>query len=218
VWITELGAPDGGVYPWCVATGLRAEYALKAYTISTSMGIDKLFWHCYKDAPEKTKERDPLNSEHFFGLVEADGQWKPAAYAYQLFAKHCNDSAIRMDLVEINGGVPARQLRTALYRREDGHSALVMWFEPGLRQYGRARVTLDLGVLSQPAVVHDVTSGYEKPLVDGIVDVTERPVFITFEARMTETPVRIDTASSPADTAWLLLLVVLVIISAMACR
>lgn len=219
VWITELGAPDGGVYPWSVATGLRADYAMKAYAIATSTGIEKLFWHCYLDAAAETKRREPLNSEHFFGLVEPSGQWKPAAFAYRLFAKHCNNSTIRMDLVEATGGLAARQLRSALYRRDGGHSALVIWFEPGLRPGARARVTLEFGALHEPAIVHDLASGYSKLLVDGIIDVSEKPVFITFTAPDSEATVCIHAESSPADAAWLLLLAGLVgAVATVACR
>jgi len=216
IWITELGAPDGGVYPWSVATGLRAEYAMKAYAIATSMGVEKLFWHCYMDATTETKRREPLNSEHFFGLVKPEGEWKPAAYAYRLFAAHCNNSHLRMDLVEITGGLAARQLRAALYRREEGHSALVMWFEPGLRQHAEARVTIDLDLLGETPMIHDVASQYQKPLVDGIVDLSEKPVFITFTAPDSETPVHIDVDSSAVDAAWLLFLAGLPAVSIVA--
>lgn len=219
VWITELGAPDGGVYPWSVATGQRAEYVMKAYTIATCMGIEKLFWHCYMDATTETKRRDPLNSEHFFGLVEPGGQRKPATYAYRLFARHCNNSDICMDLVEKSGGLAARQLRTALYRRTNGQSALVLWFEPGLRPHGQARVTIDLGLLEKPALIHDVASGYQKPLVDGMIDVSAKPVFITFTPPASDTPVRIKADSSSVDGVWLLLLAGLAAVSVwVSCR
>ena len=124
-----------------------------------------------------------------------------------------------MDLVEATGGLAARQLRSALYRRDDGHSALVIWFEPGLRPGARARVTLEFGGLHEPAIVHDLASGYSKLLVDGIIDVSEKPVFITFAAPDSEAAVRIHAETSPADAAWLLLLAGFVAVSAVAaCR
>ncbi|MCP4639587.1 MAG: cellulase family glycosylhydrolase [bacterium] len=210
VWITELGAPTGGVYPWCVPAGRRAGHLIKAYTVATSLGIDKLFWHCHGDASLERAQKDPLNSEHFFGLVTDEGEWKPAAYAYRLFSEHCNNSVIRCDLVDVSAGVTARQLRTTLYRRGNGESALVLWFEPGLRQHGSARVTIDLGPLDTPALMHDVASGFQDHLLESVVDVTDKPLFITFNAPDPETPVRLSVTPSGADEGWLSLLAGLV--------
>jgi len=214
VWVTELGDPDGGVYPWRASSGLLAEHVMKAYTIATSVGVEKLVWYCYRDSSLASQSKAPNNSEGFFGLVGPGGEWKPAAHAYRLFAKHCSDSAIRSDLVHASGGLAARQLRTALYRRDDGASTLVMWFEPALRPGAHARVRIGLGALDQPAVTHDVTSGYTKHLLDPVVDVTETPLFITFNAPSAETPVHLQADTSPADAAWLLLVVLLVLVSA----
>ncbi len=211
VWITELGDPDGGVYPWRASSDLLAEHATKAYTIATSMGIEKLIWYCYEDSGLDSQRKDPDNSEASFGLVGPGGQWKPAAHAYSLFAKNCSNSVIRTDLLDVSGGIAARQLRTALYRRDGGESVLIMWFEPGLRPGAHARVTLDLGQLKDPAVMHDITSGYTKHLLDDVVDVTEKPLFITYKVPSPETPARLYADSSPADEAWLMAVVGLVL-------
>ncbi len=203
VWITELGDPDGGVYPWRASSGLLAEHVIKSYTISTSLEIEKLIWYCYRDSAAASKQKNSDDSEGFFGLLGPKGQWKPAAWAYSLFAKNCSESVIRDDLVELSGGIAARQLRTALYRRGDGQSTLIMWFEPGLRPGAHARVTLDLGPLSEPAVMHDIASDYKKLLLDKVVDVTEKPLFITYQTPDVETPVVMRADSSPADAMWL---------------
>ena len=107
-------------------------------------------------------------------------------------------------------------MRTALYRREDGDSALVMWFEPGLRPGAQARVSIDLGDLERPALVHSITSGDIHPLLDDVIDVTETPTFLTFKAAELESPVRLRVAESPADAGWLLL--ALGLVAASACR
>jgi hypothetical protein len=216
IWITELGDPDGGVYPWRASSDLLAEHVIKAHTIATSVSIEKLVWYCYQDSGLAAQRDAPDNSEAFFGLVAHDGEWKPAAQAYRLFAKNCSNSVIRSDLVEVFGGIGARQLRTALYRRDSGESTLVLWFEPGLRPGAHARVRIDLGALNEPAIAHDITSGYTKPLLDSLVNVTEKPMFITFVAPDTETPVRLDANTSPADGAWLLLLAGFVLYAAQA--
>jgi len=169
------------------------------------VGIENLLWYCYRDSDPESLRKEPNNSEGFFGLTNRDGSWKPAAYAYNLFSRHCSQSEIRADLVDVSGGLAARQLRTALYRRENGDSALVLWFEPGLRPGAHARVSVDLGGLEQPAVSHSITSGDTQPLLDGLIDVTETPTFLTFRAPDPEARVVLRAATSPADTAWLLL-------------
>ena len=108
VWITELGDPDGGVYPWRASPNLLAEHVTKAYTIATSVGIEKLVWYCYQDGGLTGQRDDPNNSEAFFGLLTHDNQWKPAAHAYRLFSKNCSNSTIRSDLVKTSGGIAAR--------------------------------------------------------------------------------------------------------------
>ncbi|MBN1346964.1 MAG: hypothetical protein JXQ73_30015, partial [Phycisphaerae bacterium] len=211
VWITELGDPDGGVYPWLASSDLLAEHAIKAYAIATSLGIEKLVWYCYRDSGLDTQRKAPDNAEGFFGLLGPGGQWKPAAHAYRLFSKNCSNSVIRSDLVGLTGGIAARQLRTGLYRRDDGESVLIMWFEPSLRPGAHARVSIDLGELERPAVLNDITSTYTKELLDDFVDVTEKPLFITYKAPSSEAPVRLHADSSPADAMWLMSVIGLVL-------
>jgi len=205
VWITELGDPDGGVYPWRGSREHLAVHAMKAYTIATCLGIEKLVWYCYQDAHLESLQNKPRDSEGFFGLTNRDGTWKPAACAYNLFSKHCSNSEIRTDLVDVSGGLAARQLRTALYRRDNGESALVIWFEPGLRPGAHARVTLDLGAIGEPAIMHSITDGDAKPVLDKVIDLTETPTFLTFTAAGAESAITLRAVSSPADAAWLLL-------------
>ncbi len=215
LWITELGDPDGGVYPWRGSREHLAVHAIKAYTIATRVGIETLLWYCYRDAKPESQQEKPWDSEGFFGLVHQDGSWKPVGGAYSLFARHCSHSEIRADRVHVQGGLGARQLRTALYRRENGDSTLVLWFEPGLRHDAHARVSIDLGHLERPAIVHSVTSGDTQPLLDNVIDVTETPTFLTFKAPEPESLVRLRVAESPADAGWLLL--ALGVVAASAC-
>jgi len=47
-----------------------------------------------------------------------------------------------------------------------------------------------------------------------VVDVTETPLFITFNAPDAEAPLHLDADTSPAGAAWLLLVALLVLASA----
>lgn len=208
VWITELGAPDGGFYPWCTSDEHLAEHVIKAYTIATSLGIDQIVWYCFRDSALKDQAKEPIDSERFFGLLGPDDQWKPSAHAYSLFSRYCTNSTIRNDLVKVSGALAARQLRTAFYQRETGQSALVLWFEPTLRPWGKARIHIDFGDTNAPPTIHDIGSGYTKGLTNDHIVISEKPVFISFNAgNDSEKIIAIEVLSSPLDALWLLLVV-----------
>jgi len=203
-WITELGDPDGGAYPWRASSDLLADHVIKSHVIATSYGIEMLVWYCLRDSKLESQRATPGESESFFGLLGPGDQWKPAAHAYRLFSKRCSNSIIRSDLVDETGGLAARALRSTLYRREDGESALVLWYESRLRPGGTARVELDLGSLKESATVHDLDSAYTKPLLDDYVYVGNRPVFITFRPEDVEAPVHLRASALPYDYLMLL--------------
>jgi hypothetical protein len=218
VWITELGAPDGGYYPWCAGNGMLAEHVIKAYTIATSLGVDRLVWYCFRDGSAESQAKQPPDSEAFFGLLAPGDRWKPSAHAYSLFSKHCTNSTLRGDLVQVSGGLAARQLRSALYRRDNGPSALVLWFEPTLRPWGTARVSIDFGGLNSPPTVHDIGSGQERLLLDDHLDLSERPVLLTFGSETEpEKIIGIEVVSSPVDVLWLVMVAGAVLTSLALC-
>lgn len=206
VWVTELGAPDGGYYPWCAEGELSAQHVIKAYTTATSLGIDMVVWYCFHDGDLNSQSAVPHDSEGFFGLIGPGERWKPAAHAYQLFSRHCSHSTLRAGLLQCSGGLAARQMRSALYRRDNGESALILWFEPMLRPWGHARVRLNLGATAELPQVHDIASGYGKAFLDDHLEVSEKPVMITFKASEPGEPVRLEADSSPMDALWLLFL------------
>lgn len=217
LWITELGDPDGGIYPWRASSDLLAEHAMKSHAIALSMGFENLVWYCLRDGRLESQMQKSWDSESFFGLLGPDDQWKPAAYAYRLFNRHCSHSVSRPGLVHVTGGVGARQLRTALFRRDSGESALAMWYEPQLRPGAKARAYLDVGATAERPVQHDITSDYTKILLDDVVDVCETPLFFTFRVEDLEQPIHIRVSGLPLDGLWLLGLAAAVLGSAAVC-
>ena len=204
IWMTELGAPDGGYYPWCASDEMLAHYVIKAYAVTTKLGIDHVVWFCFRDSGLQDQAKEPIDSERFFGLLGPGDQWKPSAHAYSLFSRHCSNSVIRNDLVQVSGGLAARQVRSAFYRRDTGESSLILWFEPTLRPWGTARAHIDFGDDALSIKTHDIASGYTKTLIDDHVDLTEKPLFITFEPGATDNSIHITVDGSPTDMLWLL--------------
>jgi hypothetical protein len=72
IWITEMGAPeqDLGNNRQQVAEFIRRYY--RTITTRYSDKVEQLFWYCYSDGMGPT-----------FGLVELDGNPKPAFYAFR---------------------------------------------------------------------------------------------------------------------------------------
>jgi len=81
IWITEFGAPTNGPN----IAGDHVSEAVQAQTVTEAISIfhsypwsGPLFWYDYQDAGSGT-----WNSENFYGLVRADGSFKPAYYAWK---------------------------------------------------------------------------------------------------------------------------------------
>lgn len=130
--VTEIGDPDGGGYPWRVTPDKLADHVIKSFVTATSFGMKDIVWYCFEDTGADGQRRERGDSEHFFGLLGPGRQWKPAAHAYRLFCTSCCNSEIRSDILDRTGGLTARQVRTSLYRRDNGDSVLILWYEPTL--------------------------------------------------------------------------------------
>lgn len=181
-WVTEIGAPDGGYYPWSTESTHLAEYAIKAYASATALGIEKVIWYCLNDSDAGSQAETPVDSEGFFGLLGPGGIWKPSAHAYRLFSAWCSHSTTRPDLVRVAGEGPIHNLRTVLYRRDNGECALILWYESNLRPWATARVRINSSGIEGPVTVHDIASDYTTTLINDYVDVSEAPVFLKFNA------------------------------------
>lgn len=197
-WITEVGAPDGGYYPWSTESGRLAEHVIKACAAATSLGMEKVVWYCLNDADAGSQATTPIDAERFFGLLGPDGEWKPSAYAYRLFSRHCSHSATRPDLVYVSGEALARNLRTVLYRRDNGECAMVIWYESNLRPWATARVKITPSGSEGPVTVHEIGSEYAHILLNDYIEASETPVFLTFNApdEQERIDVRVESAAT----------------------
>ncbi|NVM29511.1 MAG: hypothetical protein HWN65_11785 [Candidatus Helarchaeota archaeon] len=205
-WITEIGNPTNGQYPWRVSQEKLAENIIKSYVISSSYDVKRVIWYRGQDY----QNPDPENSEHWFGLLYTNGTWKPAAYAYSLFSHHCSHSILYEDLIIKEGGISAGDLMAALYRRANGNSTLIMWYDPTIYASGSIEVTLDLGAVGD-IKIHDIYTGTNQTLSDTSIMVGNTPVFITFQAAGISNPITLHVKESiTAITLYVILLGVLI--------
>ncbi|NVM29509.1 MAG: hypothetical protein HWN65_11775 [Candidatus Helarchaeota archaeon] len=190
-WITEIGNPTGGEYAWRVSQEKLAENVIKSHVIASNLHVKEIMW--YHD--EDPLVPDPLDSEHFFGLVHGNGTWKPGAHAYSLFSNHCSNSILYQDLVMNKGGIAANDLVATLYRRANGNSTLIMWYDPTTYASGNIEVTLDLGAVGD-IKIHDIYTGTNQTLSDTSIMVGNAPIFITFQAATISNPVTLHVEES----------------------
>jgi exo-beta-1,3-glucanase (GH17 family) len=81
IWITEFGAPTNGpnIAGDHVSEAVQAQIATEAVTLFRKWNWSgPFFWYDYQDDGTSTAD-----SQNFFGLVRADGSFKPAYYAYK---------------------------------------------------------------------------------------------------------------------------------------
>jgi len=77
VWITEVGWPNNTLAYG--ATPMKsASYLVRTYATAWAHGIEQVDWYCYGDASDWQ-----YNQESAFGVVDSDGNLKPAYYAWQ---------------------------------------------------------------------------------------------------------------------------------------
>ncbi|MBX7256719.1 MAG: hypothetical protein K1Y02_10185 [Candidatus Hydrogenedentes bacterium] len=217
LWITELGDPDGGSYPWRQSPDDLAQHVIKSYVTATSYGVEQLIWFTYEDPTIESQREHRIDSEGFFGLIGPGRQWKPAAHAFSLFNTTCTNSMLSPGLVKRSGGLTARQVRTALYRRDNGDSTLILWYEPTLSGQESVRVALNFENIDGSPVEHDIGSAYTKEFLDSTLDVSERPTVITYHAADPDAPVHVMVKSAVTDTTLMVMLGIAVLASAAAC-
>lgn len=89
IWITEFGAPTNGpnLPGEYVSEAVQAQIAAEAIAIlQEQTWAGPLFWYDYQDSGTSR-----YTSENFFGLVRADGSFKPAYYVFKEAANQSKD-------------------------------------------------------------------------------------------------------------------------------
>ncbi len=177
-WITEIGNPTGGQYPHRVSQEKLADNVIKFHVISTVYNIERIFWYHDRDSVNPNEN----DSEGYFGLLYGDGKWKPGAFAYSLFNNHCINTVYSPNLIRKNGIISTSDLMVALYNKDDEKYTLILWYNPSLYESGSIKVEIDFSDKVKNAYIHDIYDGTNKPLIEDIIEVGNRPIFITFNS------------------------------------
>jgi len=176
IWITEMGFPTGGKIPTKIDEKRFPEMVIKSFSLLAAAGAKFVLWYQLFDP----QEREPDDSEDFFGLVRSRGDYtSKASEAYRLCALFMPDAVCYV----LTDGLPG-SIRAFWFSRGETGGALVLWKE-GL---GSSHVNISL-----PGSGHtrrDITTGAEISIQkDTAVRIGREPVFITYSGSPGERPV-----------------------------
>ncbi len=165
--ITETGCPTYSGYDWAVGSTLemQANFVVRAHVLMLASGVQRIFWYALQD-----EGTDPDEMEENFGLVDYEGNPKPAYFAYQTMSRQLGETIYRSPIAglanpsygysfeKLGGGFvsclwDARGQSTVTLQLADGQVALV-------RQNGERQVLpnptgiLTLTVSEAPLYLH----------------------------------------------------------------
>ncbi|MBN1821715.1 MAG: hypothetical protein JW833_13430, partial [Prolixibacteraceae bacterium] len=129
-WITEIGYPTGGFYPWRSSLSKYPEKVVKTLIYGLSENIDKIFWYELFDG----KKQRWYNSEDHFGLAKKGKEYdyKKGAYAFKAIAGNVANSLLVNSKVECN--LP--KVEYNYFIKNNGEGILVLWSERKYRSIG----------------------------------------------------------------------------------
>lgn len=202
-WITEVGNPTGGTYGHAVSGDELPSRVVKTLVHATALDIRCIIWYCLFDSPDAAKAADPLNSEHYFGLVYPNLTWKAGAHAHRAVAATIANSTHDPGGAVVRGLTARHAIAAFLYQRENGETTLVTWKDPASTHPWPLRVSLAITNAS-PVIEHHVDRDGSAVLDSpGSFEVTLQPRVLTFISAPGAGPVIIDGPESPVAWAFL---------------
>ncbi|GAB4331380.1 MAG: hypothetical protein Kow0069_38990 [Promethearchaeota archaeon] len=129
LWITEVGWSTSGRPPLALKQEYQAQIIGKALVQSRALSVTHAFVHMWCDwgwVNGTPKVQDPDNAEHWFGIVDAWANPKPAYYAYKVTANLLGRSTYLGDPVvdrgPLSGGVVVHA-----FQHENGSTIFSYW-------------------------------------------------------------------------------------------
>jgi len=173
IWITEIGYPTYGWYPSRVSLKNLPSYVIKTIAPAAARRTRTLIWYEFIDS-HKYGEANTLNSESYFGLSYSNFSKKEGAWAYELCARYLPGTQYAPEL-PLKEGIKSNIVTLCFTGNESDTNALIIWNDKKNKQ--KIKVAIPSLI-----TVHDISSADNYSLQDEvIVDVTDKPVFITWQ-------------------------------------
>lgn len=206
-WITEVGNPTGGLYGHRDTLPGQADRVIKTLVFTTISQIQVLIWYCLYDASDASKAQKQNDSELYFGLVYPNNTWKPGAYAFSRFAKNVRNSLFRPDVVSNRAIILKSSLQPFVYRRTNGETTLIIWFNENNLGTTHANIGLEFVNNATAIVELDIysmqnTTSSTVELQNLIID--SHPRIFIYNATQNEDKVIITASESPAILTYLI--------------
>jgi hypothetical protein len=150
VWVTEIGYPTGGWYPFRTSEDNLPSHVVKTIAGLAARGARAVLWYQLFDPYNRGEVPNTLDSEDFFGLVYPDYSKKKGALAYALCARYLAGTEYRRDAPE-RQGIPDSVV-CFYFRGQDGQNTLVLWNDQN------SIVPLQIA-LSGSGQLHDIVTG-----------------------------------------------------------
>jgi hypothetical protein len=168
VWVTETGYPTGGLYPTRIPEKKLGPYITRTLTMLAVRGARAVFWYQLFDPPKD--ERDPIDSEDFFGLAFPDYTMKQGARAYAACVKNIAGKIYDPEY-PLRAGI-AKSIRAFYFEGDDGARTLIAWKAAGKNQMIIAHNAL---------VINSATLAETRVDAGEEVTVTAIPLIITWQ-------------------------------------
>jgi len=177
VWVTEVGFPTGGWSPINISVGKVPEHLVKTVAGMSARGARALLWYQVNDGYEVGKIS--FDFEGFFGLLNKDFSRRPGSWAFELCARFLPGSRYVPELPK-RENIPSNIVSFCFLGGISGSNTLILWNDRKNTQ--KIELNLPAG-----ALLHDISTGQSVSLpTDASLDVTEKPLFITWQGA--ETP------------------------------
>jgi hypothetical protein len=168
VWITEMGFPTGGLYPWRSSENKLPSRIVKTLVSGFSMNIQTIIWYELFDRRKPRK----LNSEDFFGLVKRNigYEYKKGAFAFGAIARNIPGTHLVNDKVVCNN--PATDYY--YFQNSEGDGLLIIW--------NKRRQKTEISIPGKNCVRWSISSPEKEELHNGPFSVKagREPLVFTF--------------------------------------
>ena len=171
LWVTEMGIPTGGQYPYVVSPEDHGASTLRWITSAYAAGADRIFWYQLYDLLRPEEAPPGESSESFFGVAYHDYELKSGGDAIQHLIPAIQGSRWAPDIISET----ASDFPIALYpfQKANGEVTAVAW-----SKIGRHKVVLN--GFPEGAVIYDSASGREWMWKPGdVFEINTKAVIIT---------------------------------------
>jgi hypothetical protein len=162
IWVTEVGFPTGGSYLTRVSEENMPEQVVKTIAGLAAAGAARVFWYQLFDP----LERDPDDSEDFFGLLNRDYSPKGGKEAYALCGRYIPGTVFRPGLPKGVEQLP--DIRAFYFEGQEGRNTLIIWKEGDVP----APETLRIVLPGSGGRLHNPVDGSSEPLAGESTDVS----------------------------------------------